>query len=64
MSEQRVIDVVYREPESCEGCQWYHEWFGVCCSGESEQRGDVSYRCDKYVAGDPLPGVKDRNDVD
>lgn len=33
---------------SCKGCRWYHEWFGVCCNGDSEQRGDVSERCDLY----------------
>lgn len=44
---------------SCTGCQWYHEWFGVCCNGDSEWRGDVSERCELYVAGDPLPGVRD-----
>lgn len=46
-------------PEPCTGCQWYHEWFGVCCNGESEQRGDVSHRCRLYVEGEPLPGVAD-----
>lgn len=35
---------------SCHGCRWYHEWFGVCCNGDSEQRGDVSERCDLYDA--------------
>ncbi len=33
---------------SCAGCIWYHEWFGVCCNGDSEQRGDVSERCRLY----------------
>ena len=33
---------------SCIGCKWYHEWFGVCCNGESEYRGDVSERCGLY----------------
>lgn len=33
---------------SCKGCRWYHEWFGVCCNGDSEQRGDVSERCHLY----------------
>jgi hypothetical protein len=49
------------DPEPCTGCQWYHEWFGVCCNGESNQRGDVSWRCERYVAGDPLPGVADED---
>ena len=47
------------DPEPCGGCQWYHEWFGVCCNGESEYRGDTSRRCGLYVAGEPLPGVRD-----
>lgn len=36
------------ETASCKGCIWYHEWFGVCCNGYSEQRGDVSRRCELY----------------
>lgn len=36
------------QDRSCEGCIWYHDWFGVCCNGDSEQRGDVSERCDLY----------------
>lgn len=41
-----VID--WNDPDSCRGCKWYHEWFGVCCNGDSEQRADVSHRCDLY----------------
>ena len=52
------------DPEPCDGCQWYHEWFGVCCNGDSEQRGDVSWRCELYVAGEPLPGVADKEQSD
>lgn len=40
------------QDRSCEGCRWYHDWFGVCCNGESEQRGDVSERCPLYDGGD------------
>ena len=50
------------EPEPCDGCQWYHEWFGVCCNADSEQRADVSHRCELYVAGEPLPGVRDETE--
>lgn len=39
---------LYSEEDSCEGCRYYHSWFGVCCNGESEQRGDVSHRCRLY----------------
>ena len=50
------------DQEPCTGCQWYHEWFGVCCNAESEQRADVSHKCNLYVAGDPLPGVRDEEE--
>ena len=37
------------DPLPCRGCKWYHEWFGVCCNGDSEQRGDVTRdRCELY----------------
>lgn len=51
-------------PEPCIGCQWYHEWFGVCCNGESEYRGDVSFRCRLYVEGEPLPGEADGKEME
>ena len=49
------------EPRSCHGCRWYTEFEGVCCNGDSEQRGDVSTRCELYIAGEPLPGVRDED---
>lgn len=44
---------------SCHGCQWYNEWFGICCNGDSEYRGDISYKCKPYVGDEPFPGVED-----
>lgn len=37
-----------KERKSCAGCYWYHDWFGLCCNGASEQHGDVSERCELY----------------
>ena len=42
----------WTEPEPCDGCKWYYEWFGVCCNGASEWRGGTSRRCELY---DELP---------
>ena len=40
-----------RKPDrekSCAGCYWYHDWFGICCSSESTQQGEVSERCELF----------------
>lgn len=50
------------EPDPRDGCQWYHEWFGVCCNGDSKQRGDISERCELYEAEEPLTGVTGNDD--
>lgn len=53
------VSIKNDDADSCQGCQWYHEWFGICCNGESELCAEVSRKCAHYTPGDPLPGVGD-----
>lgn len=34
---------------SCDGCRWYHSWFGICVNGDAKDPGGTpDKRCELY----------------
>ena len=38
-----------RHKRSCDGCKWYHDWFGVCTNNDAPDPGGTpDERCELY----------------
>ena len=45
---KRCVDCNLCDEETCETCNWYDAFSGVCCNGDSEHRADFmnkDYSC-------------------